>query len=139
MNSSADDIARELRGFLGLYRDLLAVVEAENQALRQSEGSPAFQGYAARKELLPRLENSLEQLRRHRAAWTRATPEERAQHPEVPALLRQCQDAIMKILVLDRENEQALLRRGLLPPQHLPSHNQQRPHFVADLYRRQGG
>jgi len=39
---------------------------------------------------------------------------------------------------LDRENEQALLRRSLVPARQLPSVNRQRPHFVADLYRRQG-
>ena len=37
-----------------------------------------------------------------------------------------------------RENEQALLRRGMIPPRHLPSAHRQRPHFVADIYRRQG-
>jgi hypothetical protein len=56
---------------------------------------------------------------------------------EVPGMLRQVQDLIMKIIVLDRENEQMLLRNGLVPARHLPSVNQQRPHFVADLYRRQ--
>ena len=59
------------------------------------------------------------------------------QHGEIPALLRQNQDLIMKIIVLDRENEQALLRRGLVPPKHLPPAERQRPHFVANLYRRQ--
>jgi len=44
----------------------------------------------------------------------------------------------MKIVLLDRENEQALLRRGLVPPTQLPSVNRQRPHFVAELYRRGG-
>ncbi len=53
-------------------------------------------------------------------------------------LLRQNQDLTMKIIVLDRENEQNLLRRGLVPARELPSVNRQRPHFVADLYRRQG-
>ena len=43
----------------------------------------------------------------------------------------------MKIILLDRENEQGLLRRGLVPARELPSVNQQRPNFVADLYRRQ--
>jgi hypothetical protein len=32
-----------------------------------------------------------------------------------------------------------LLRRGLLPPKQIPSVQQQRPHFVADLYRRNIG
>ncbi len=43
----------------------------------------------------------------------------------------------MKIIVLDRENEQVLLRKGMVPARHLPSADRQRPHFVADLYRRQ--
>ncbi len=51
-------------------------------------------------------------------------------------MLRQNQDLIMKIIVLDRENEQGLLRSGLLPDCQLPSANRQRPRFVADLYRR---
>jgi DNA-directed RNA polymerase subunit H (RpoH/RPB5) len=66
------------------------------------------------------------------------SPEERARHPEVGPLLRRNQDAAMKFILLDRENEQGLLRRGLVPPKQLPSVNRQRPHFVAELYRRQG-
>ncbi len=42
----------------------------------------------------------------------------------------------MKIIVLDRENEQALLRRGMLPSRSLPPVQRQRPHYVADLYRK---
>jgi hypothetical protein len=52
--------------------------------------------------------------------------------------LRQNQDITMKLIVLDRENEQGLLRRGLLPASELPSANRQRPHYVADLYKRRG-
>ena len=44
----------------------------------------------------------------------------------------------MRIIVLDRENEQTRLRKGTVPARHLPSPNRQRPHFVADLYRRGG-
>jgi hypothetical protein len=88
--------------------------------------------------LLPRLNQSLNQIRQHRATWQSLSPTDRAQYPEVPGLLRQNQDLIMKIIVLDRENEQALLRKGLVPPRQLPSVNRQRPHFVADMYRRQG-
>jgi hypothetical protein len=62
----------------------------------------------------------------------------RARHPEISALLRQSQDSVMKSIVLDRENEQGRLRRGLVPARHLPSARRQRPHFVAELYRRQG-
>ncbi len=56
---------------------------------------------------------------------------------EVPRLLQQNQDLIMKIVVLDRENEQLLLRLGLMPVQSLPAAQRQKPHYVAQLYRRQ--
>jgi hypothetical protein len=42
----------------------------------------------------------------------------------------------MKFLQLDRENQQSLLRRGLVPPRHLPAVAAQQPHYVAGLYRR---
>jgi len=31
-----------------------------------------------------------------------------------------------------------MLRRGLLPPEHVPLAHRQRPHFVTELYRRGG-
>lgn len=138
MNDLAPELAESLRGALGLYRDLLAVVERENLLLRSPDTESLFATFSSRRELAPRLKESLAQLHQHRLHWTRLSPAERAGYPEVATLLRQCQDLIMRILCLDRENEQALLRRGLLGPRHLPSHQQQRPHFVADLYRRQG-
>jgi DNA-directed RNA polymerase subunit H (RpoH/RPB5) len=70
--------------------------------------------------------------------WQILSSDERARQPETGLLMRRTQDLTMKLIVLDRENEQALLRRGLVPPRQLPSVNRQRPHFVADLYRRQG-
>lgn len=140
MKPAADEMAHDLRDFLELCRELLRVVEKENAALRQTnDASPIGPGTAARRKLLPRVEQSLEQLRRHRTAWSHASAEQRARHPEIAALLRQCQDTVLKIVVLDRENEQALLRRGLLSPRDLPAHQRQRPNFVADFYRRQGG
>ena len=64
------------------------------------------------------------------------TAAERASAADLQRLMKDNQDLIMKVIVLDRENEQALLRRGLLPNRQLPSVNRQRPHFVAELYRR---
>jgi hypothetical protein len=42
----------------------------------------------------------------------------------------------MRVLVLDRENEQHLLRRGLLSPRALPAVEPFQPGFVARLYQR---
>lgn len=127
----------DLRAHLGLCQELLQLAERENQALREPEfGSSAFEFHQLRKVLLPRLDHSLAQMKKHRAAWQRLSPAQRQQNPEIAALLRQNQDLIMKVIVLDRENEQARLRRGLLPPGHLPPAARHRPHFVTNLYRR---
>lgn len=131
-------IVEDLHRHLALCQEILALVERENQSLRDAAKPPEFEAYQTKKNLLPRLNQSLIQIRQHRTAWQKLDLAERAQHPEVPGLLRQNQDLIMKIIVLDRENEQVLLRKGLVPTRHLPSANRQRPHYVADLYRRQG-
>lgn len=132
------ETAGDLRQNLELYRSILKVVEAEGLALRAEGEFNAFDFCQARKELMPRLNQSLEKLRGHRLGWQRCDATERAAHPEIGSLLRLNQELVMRILVQDRENEQNLLRRGLLPARAVPSANRQRPHFVADLYRRGG-
>ena len=117
---------------------LLGLVEKEGSSLRSEQPVNAFDLYQTKKNLLPRLNQSLDQLRKHRLNWQRLTLGEREKHPRINASLRRNQDLIMKIIVLDRENEQTLLRRGLVPTRHLPAANRQRPHYVADLYRRSG-
>ena len=119
-----------------LCQEILAVIERETAALRASDNGAMATGLPAKRKLLERLGESVEQLRVLRQQWQRLGPEQRALYPEIIALLRQDQDLIMKIIVLDRENEQALLRLGRIPARHIPSINRQRPHFVADLYRR---
>jgi uncharacterized protein YaaN involved in tellurite resistance len=131
------EMARDLRAHLALCEELLLMVERENQSLRTaSDSSQAFAFFQYRKQLLPRLDESLGRLKQHRMNWQRLPPAARQQNPEVASLLRLNQDLSMKIIFLDRENEQALLRRGMLPPNQLPPANRQRPHFVSDLYRR---
>lgn len=132
-------LVTDLQQALQVHSEVLALVEAENQTLRQSESPVRFEGATLRRQVLPRLQASLERLRQQRAAWTRLTPAERAGYPQLTTLIRQCQDIIMRVLVLDRENEQALLRRGMLGPRHLPAHQTRRPEQVAGLYRRQEG
>ncbi len=132
-------LVAELRSHQDLYHEILAAVEKEGRALREADASQALVGSETRKNLMPRLNESLDILKKHRLSWTQASPAERAQHPEVAALLRQSQDLIMKIIVQDRENEQALLRRGMIPPRHLPPANSTRPNYVANVYQRQRG
>lgn len=132
-------LVAELRSHQDLYHEILAAVEKEGRALREADASQPLVGSETRKNLMPRLNESLDILKKHRLRWTQASPAERAQHPEVAALLRQSQDLIMKIIVQDRENEQALLRRGMIPPRHLPPANSTRPNYVANVYQRQRG
>ena len=126
-----------LQAHLGLAREVLALVEREGQSLRGQDNASPFESHPAKKALLVRLEESVARLKEHRSEWTRLDQATRAANADINQLIRQNQDLTMKIIVLDRENEQALLRRGLVPPREIPSSNRQRPHFVADLYRRQ--
>ncbi len=136
--TSPEEILAGLQKHFTLCQELLIIVERESQALRRADRPSLFEFYQLKKNLLPRLNQSLDELRKHRASWQKFSLEERAKHPGIGVLLRQNQELTMKVIVLDRENEQSLLRRGLLPARELPSVNRQRPHYVAELYRRQG-
>jgi hypothetical protein len=134
----AAGLAKDLQEHLRISEDILKIVEQENIKLRDASSAVNFESMVQKKAILPELEESLARLKQQRAEWLREPAEERAKRPEIAGLLRQNQDVIMKIIVLDRENEQALLRKGLVPPRHLPSPAKQKPHYVADLYRRGG-
>ena len=137
--SDSGEMAGDLRAHLATCQELLGIITRENQELREPNSSSAFEFYQSRRNLLPRLDHALGRLRKHRADWHRLGPLERRQTPEIASLMRTLQELIMKSILLDRENEQALLRRGLLPAHQLPSARRQQPHFVADLYRRHAG
>jgi hypothetical protein len=134
--SFADGLVQDLQTHLGLCQDVMNLAMRENQELSGASGYLPFEFYQQRKNLLPRLEQSLMALRKWRDRWQRADPAERAGCSEVKALFQSVQSLLMKVLLLDRENQQALLRHGLLPARHLPSSAVQQPHCVADVYRR---
>lgn len=135
--SDTADMLNDLRHHLALAGQIWNALEGEGQSLRKAGELNYSQLIQVRQDLLSRLNGSLDKLRKRRLSWQQRPATGRAHCPEVAELLRQNQDLIMKTIVLDRENEQALLRRGLVPHRHLPPANRQRPHFVADLYRRQ--
>jgi hypothetical protein len=130
------EIARDLRAYLAVCEELLLLVERENELLRTHQSPPIAEFAQRRKTLLPQLEQSLAQLKHHRLNWQRLRAEEREHTPEVASLIRLNQDLIMRVMMLDRENEQLLLRHGLVaPPAPVPAPPQPL-HFVAELYRR---
>jgi hypothetical protein len=137
MNPPASEpMVLDLGEHLQLCRQIFALAERESHVLRQPDGALGPEVHQ-KKNLLPLLNQSLNRIRQHRIDWQKRSAQDRARQTGIATLLGQIQDLIMKIIVLDRENEQALLRKGLIPARHLPSANRQRPHYVADLYRRQ--
>jgi hypothetical protein len=127
-------LTANLQAHLTLCAEVLELVTREREALRGADPF-ASQAFAQqRNALLPRLTQSLDSLRRTRTAWQQLDAATRARQTEAEALMRRNQDLIMKIIVLDRENEQALLRQGLFPPGQFPTANCQRPHVVAAQY-----
>ncbi|HEY1171433.1 MAG TPA: hypothetical protein VGH19_08705 [Verrucomicrobiae bacterium] len=130
---SSDATQSVLQEQQALCKEILALTERENSALKQTENSSSFEVAQQRKQLLARLDAALQSLRATRQGMAPGQP----LPPETAQMVRQLQDIIMRVLVLDRENEQALLRRGLVPARHVPPAARQKPHFVAELYRRQ--
>ncbi|HTI99843.1 MAG TPA: hypothetical protein VL527_13260 [Dongiaceae bacterium] len=135
----AADLARDLRAYLALCEEVLQLTVSENQSLAGAGDYQAFAACQRRKDLLPRLETTLMKLRMWRKTWQQTSPEERAGCAEVKSLFQSIQSLLMRVFMLDRENQQALLRRGLVPATHLPPAASQQPHYVAGLYRRHAG
>ena len=141
MSSSASagfvpELLRDLRAFTALGQETLTLVSREHQALAGAGNYEPFEFYRLRNDLLVRLEPLMAGLKRWRPLWQRSSPIERAGYPDVNALVQLLQDLLVKILQLDRENQRALLRRGLVPPRHVASCAAPPSHFVANLYRR---
>jgi hypothetical protein len=129
----------ELRAVLdaqhAVCEELLVLATRESEALESAGPFPEGEFMQARNALLPRLTQTLESVRRSRVAWMALAPGERARYPEAGVWMRRNQELIMRIVVLDRENEQARLRRGLVPANRLPAFLRQRPEAVAQCYR----
>lgn len=125
----------ELRGYFRICDEVHSIVRRENQCLKSSEPQSIYQFQQSRKDLLERLSDAQLRLSVHKTAWQRLPPSVRSKRPDVSGMIRQTLDLIMKTIVLDRENEQLLLRHQMVPSNRLPSVNRQNPHFVAKLYQ----
>ena len=134
----SEQALRDLAQHASVCRECLALAEEENRRLRASGEFPAAESAERRRELLPRLESSVRSLRAHRLQWQQLPAQGRPARPEVARALRATQELVMRIVVLERENDQALLRHGLMPAAQLPSAQGQQPNFVSALYQRHG-
>ncbi len=131
-----DPIAEALREHLGVCGDLLLLAQEEAEALRQPGPFPAARLQAARKDLLVRLESSSRLVASQRNRSGQLSVEDCESPTELVDLVQTTLDMIMRVLVIGRENEESLLRRGLLPARSLPRAEQSQPSFVALTYQR---
>jgi hypothetical protein len=141
MNNSAPasfvpDLMRDLRAFTAVGEEALALAAREHQALAGAEIYQPFEFHSLRINLLNRLNSLMVSIRHWRQLWQQVGPVERAGHPDVKTAIQMLQDLLVKILQLDRENQQALLRRGLVPARHVSACAAPPSNYVANLYRR---
>ncbi len=127
----------ELRAHLNLCGELLTVVQREHQQLKTGRVEDLTALLQAREGMLERLTQAQETLFAHKETWQALSPAQREQHPAIAQLIRQDLDLIMKIVSLDRENEQLLLRHKLVPASHLPPAQRQNPNLIAQMYKQQ--
>lgn len=136
VNEPFETLLDELREYGRICEEAYGIVRRENQLLKSGEAEGIHQFQQNRKEILERLTNAQRRLTVHKSSWLRVPPAQRAKNPQVSLLIRQTLDLIMKTIVMDRENEQLLLRFQMVPAHCLPSSNRQNPHFVTQLYRK---
>jgi len=126
----------DLRAFAALCEEVLSMGRREHQAL-SSPGPYEYREFHQRRtELLPDIESLARKFRDHREAWRQLPQSQRDRFEELKRLFQTVQNLLMRAMVLDRENQQAMLKRGLVPVQHIPAAAARQPHYVADLYRK---
>jgi len=132
----AEELVRDLRVHQELCHQALTILLNESRSLAGEEEYETSDHSQERKNLLLAIETSLINLRRWRQLWQETSPEEKAGIPDLNQIFQTIQGFMMRILLVDRENQQAMLRRGIVPTQHLPVIASQQSHFVTGLYRR---
>ncbi len=139
-NSSHEELvalAYALQAHIELCGEILAIVQQEHQRLKNNQVDDVTQLQEARQGMIERLTTAQAEIGRHKAAWMALTDVQKQSMPEIGQRLQHCTDLIMKIVSLDRENEQLMLRNKLVPPSHLPPAQRQNPNLVAKLYKDQ--
>jgi hypothetical protein len=126
----------DLREFARVCEEALSLAQREHQALSGQGAYEHREFHQRRAELLPDIESLVKKFRGHRAAWRQLPQSQRDRFEELKRLFQSIQNLMMRVLVLDRENQQAMLKRGLVPVRHIPEAAARQPHYVADLYRR---
>ena len=137
-NSSHEELvalAHALQAHIDLCGEVLATIQKEHQSLKTNQVEDLTQLQNSRQEMLERLTTAQAGISAHKDAWGALNKAQKQTMPEIGQRLKQCTDLIMKIVSLDRENEQLMLRNKLVPPGHLPPAERQNPNLVAKIYK----
>src|SRR5690242_12123486 len=132
-------LMNDLTAHLARCQEALQAAEKENACLRAGSPVRSRQTNESRRQLLARLSQSLDRLRKVRADWHQLPVELRQHDHTTGRLLRANQDLLQRAIVLSRDTERLCLEHGLFAAGDLPPANAQRPHFVRDLYSRNTG
>ena len=128
-------LTTELRSYQALCEEILNLTMREHQGLSGQAAYQPEEFHQKRRALLPDIEVLLAKLRSRRFVWQQVPKSERERCTEVTPLFQTIQDQLMKVLLLDRENQQIMLRRGMVPASHLPAPSP-KPNYVASVYQR---
>lgn len=126
----------DLSKHLDTCKEVLKLLETENTILSGTGEIHWTDSIARHKALLSQLNENSAKLREHREKWLKLDPETRGKYVQISELIKQNQEVILKIIMLDRENEKLILRRGLLPPTKIPSLRPTSNSFLAALYKK---
>ena len=129
-------LTNELRTYVTLCEEILSLTTRENQALAGQTSYNAAEFHEQRKNLLPNIDLFLAKLRNRRMVWQQVPTTDREQHREIKPLFESVQNLLMKVLMLDRENQQIMLRRGMVPTSHIPTTATPKSNYVASVYQR---
>ena len=130
-----EQLANELRTHHNLCSSILVTVQHEHQQLKSGGVKDLKDFFKHRNGMLERINDAQQKLFAQKAAWQQLTPEERAKQPEIAGLIQKNLDLIMKVVLLDRENEKLLLQNKLVPASRLPPAGRQNPNLVAQRYK----
>ena len=128
-------LAHALQAHIDLCGEILVIVQQEHQQLKTNQVEDLAQLQTSRQGMLERLTAAQNEIAAHREVWNQLSNPQKQSMPEIGQRLKQSTDMIMKIVSLDRENEQLMLRNKLVPPGHLPPAGRQNPNLVAKIYK----
>lgn len=97
------ELAEMLRLHLSLCEEAYETLLEENRLLKQTQQPPNESFLNGKRDLLSRLDTSLAAIREKNASG-------RARLPEHKPTVEKAQQVLLKTLLLDRENEQLLLK-----------------------------